>query len=132
MYELLVPVDRNESYALAQAEYVTSLPNAVEDVHATVLHVFPQRDYAGAPPQDFEEVGAAVAAAEAIEDAGVSVERHTEGGNVAAHIVDLAEERDVREIVMGGRKRSGVAKVVLGSTSLDVLLSSDRPVAIVE
>lgn len=130
MYDVLVAVDRNETYAKAQAEYVTALPAAAEAVTARVLYVYPQRDYQGAPPQDFDEIDAAVLAADRIEAAGVEVERRTDGGNVTKRITRHAEAIDADDIVLGGRKRSGVSRVVLGSVTQDVIFAVDRPVTI--
>jgi nucleotide-binding universal stress UspA family protein len=46
-------------------------------------------------------------------------------------IVTAAEERDADLIVMGTRERSRISRVILGSVTLSVLQSSDRPVLIV-
>lgn len=130
MRQLLVPVDRNVDRALEQARYVTNLPNPVDGLEATVFYVFPHQDYEGAPPHEFEEIEAAVRAADHLADAGVSVDRVAVGGEVAETILDRAEDLDADGIVMGGRKRSGVQKVLLGSTALDVMLSAGRPVTL--
>jgi nucleotide-binding universal stress UspA family protein len=127
---VLVPVDRDVGRALEQVAYVTNLPNAGESVDAIVLYVFPHQDYAGAPPHEFEDVEAAVEAADALKTAGVPVDRLAVGAEVVPEILDTAEEFDVDGIVMAGRKRSGVQKVLLGSTSLDTMLSARRPVTI--
>lgn len=130
MYRVLVPVDGDEDRALHQAKYVAGLPDAGEEVEATVLVVFRHQDYAGAPPHDFDEVDAAVRAADYLEEEGVPVDRVSVGGEVARKVVDEAEELDADCLVMGGRKRSGVQKVLLGSTVQDVVLSVERPVTI--
>ncbi|MFB6101368.1 MAG: universal stress protein [Haloplanus sp.] len=127
---VLVPVDRDETRALHQARYVANLPGDPETIEATVCYVFAHQDYRGAPHHEFEEVDAAVAAADYLADEGVSVDRVVTGGEVARTIIDAAEERDVDGIVMGGRKRSGVQKVLLGSTVQDVMVSAERPVTI--
>lgn len=129
MREVLVPVDGDAERALRQVDYLTDLPSA-DGVKATVLYVFPHQDYEGAPPHQFEEVDAAVEAADRLEEAGVSVDRVALGGEVAETILDTADELDVDGIVMGGRKRSGLQKVLLGSTTLDVMLSAGRPVTL--
>lgn len=127
---LVLPVDSNAERVRHQVDYVTGLPSAPDDVVATVLHVFPEQDYDGAPPHEFADVDAAVEAADALEDHGIDVERVAIGGGVEETIVEEAEERGATGIVMGGRKRSGVQEVILGSIAQDVLLSSDRPVTL--
>jgi len=127
---VLVPVDSNGERAREQAAYVAGLPGDPSAIEATVFYVFRHQDYAGAPPHDFADVDSAVAAAEALESAGVTVERVAEGGEVARRILRAAEDRNVDGIVMGGRKRSGVQKVLLGSTVRDVMLSAERAVTL--
>lgn len=130
MYHALLAVDEEEDRALRQAEFVAGLPDAAASVEATVLHVHPHEDYTGAPPHEFEDTAAAVAAADRLADAGLTVHRVVDGGEVARKVLDHADEVDADVIVLGGRKRSGVAKVVMGSVSMDVLISAERPVTI--
>lgn len=125
VYRLLLPVDTSEERARDQAAYVTGLPAASERAEATVLYV---QD--SGTRDEFGENDAAVAAAEVLTDAGVAVERVAAGGRVPQKILSHAVERGVDDIVMGGRKRSGVQKVLLGSVTQDVLLSDERPVTI--
>jgi nucleotide-binding universal stress UspA family protein len=127
---VLLPVDTNVERARHQAEYVARLRDAGADLDATVLHVFPHLDYSGAPSHEFPEVDAAVAAADRLEERGVDVERVAVGGEVARRILAAADERDVDSVVVGGRKRSGVAAALLGSTVRDLLLSATRPVTV--
>ena len=75
-------------------------------------------------------INAAVEAADAIERAGVSVDRVAIGGEVARKILRVAADRSVDSVAMGGRKRSGLQEVLMGSTTQDVLLSAERPVTI--
>lgn len=128
--ELLLPVDGNEKRARHQAEYAARIAETPGMVEATVLYVFRHQDYAGAPPHDFEEVDAAVEAAEYLEAEDVDVERVAVGGEIAETVLEAAEDRDVDSIVMGGRKRSGVQKVLLGSITQDIVLATDRPVTV--
>lgn len=130
MYTVLLAVDRDEDRARKQAAFVTALPEAPGSVEATVLYVFPHQDYSGAPAHDFAEVDAAVGAADHLEDAGIAVDRVAEGGEVTRTILEHADELDADNVVLGGRKRSGVAKVVMGSITMDVLVSTERPVTI--
>lgn len=130
MYPVLVAVDRSEERARHQAEFVSGLPNATSEVEATVLYVFPHQDYSGAPEHSFEEVEAAVLAADTLEEAGVSVNRVAVGGEVTGKVLEHADDIEAEVIVLGGRKRSGVAKVLMGSTAMDVVVSAERPVTV--
>lgn len=125
---VVVPVDTDVERARHQAEYVANLPGAPEAVDATVVHVFPHLDYTGAPDHEFDEVEAAVEAADHLEAQGIDVERLAIGGEVVRRLLDVAAEREADALVVGGRKRSGVQKVLLGSTAQDILLSAERPV----
>lgn len=128
--EVLLAVDRDVERARHQARYVASLPHAPDGVNVTVYYVYPHQDYKGAPEHEFSDVDAAVDAAEMLEDEGFAVERVVEGGEVVRSILGTAEELDVDSVVVGGRKRSGVQKVLLGSIAQDVVLSAERPVTV--
>jgi nucleotide-binding universal stress UspA family protein len=128
MYEILIPVDQDTELANHQAEYVASLPGA-DEVKATVLYVTPREESTGGE-RSFDDVDAAVQAARKLEEAGIPVTRAIDVGTVTQKIVEYADDVDAGEIVLGGRKRSGVAKVLVGSVAQDVIYSTDRPVVI--
>jgi len=130
MYEVLVPVDRSEERAFHQAQYVSRLPNAAAEVEATVLFVVPPGESTRADAVEFSEIDAAVGAANPLEGEGVSVTRTVDAGTPSEQIVRSTTDLDADEIVTGGRKRSGVSRVLLGSTVQDVMLSVERPVTI--
>lgn len=127
---VLVPVDRSVERARDQAEYVANLVDAPANVEATVLYIFEHQDYKGAPHHEFDEIEAAVEAAEFLESRDIPVERVAEGGELSRIILDMAEEHESDNIVVGGRKRSGLQRVLLGSVSQDIVLSATRPVTI--
>jgi nucleotide-binding universal stress UspA family protein len=134
MHRVLMPVDTSEDRALAQADYVTSLPDAAESVEAYVLFVFTEDS--DDLPQEFEKfksasrIGSVRRAKEALEEAGVEVTILEDSGDTEADILDEAETYDADSIVLGGRKRSPVGKAIFGSVTQGVILNSERPVVV--
>lgn len=137
MYHVLVPVDANEQRALTQARYVASLPAAAEAVVATVLFVYhgeatdPElppsvEQFAGDPTR----VASVRRAVERLRDAGVETHVVGESVDTVESIRRHAEREDVDAIVMGGRKRSPVGKLLLGSVTQSVVRNTDRPVVV--
>lgn len=130
MYEILIPVDQDTERAHSQVDYVTSRPGS-EETSATVLHVTP-REESPEGKREFDEVDAAVEAANRLEEAGVDVRRAADVGTVTRKIEEYADEHSAEEIIMSGRKRSGVQKVLVGSVTQDVIFSTDLPVIITD
>ncbi|MDF9744939.1 universal stress protein [Natrinema salsiterrestre] len=134
MHRVLIPVDTNEDRALAQVDYVTSLPNAEEAVEAYILFVFTENS--DDLPQEFEKfksasrIGSVRRAQEALEEAGVEVTILEDSGDTEDDILSEADAYDVDSIVLGGRKRSPVGKAIFGSVAQGIILSSDRPVVV--
>ncbi|PCR91670.1 universal stress protein [Natrinema ejinorense] len=134
MYRVLMPVDTSEDRALAQAEYVASLPNAADTVEAYILFVF--TGDSEELPREFENfksasrIGSVRRAQEALEEAGVDVTILEDSGDTEEDILEEAEAFDVDSIVLGGRKRSPVGKAIFGSTTQGIILNSDRPVVV--
>lgn len=55
----------------------------------------------------------------------------TQGGNVAAAIIDYAERHGFDHIVTGSLGRTGLARLMLGSVAADVVAKAHCPVTIV-
>lgn len=134
MYRVLVPVDTDESRAIAQAEHVASLPDAANAVEVLLLFVF---DESGEDVPDEHKrfntatrVGAVRRASERLEAAGVSVDVFEDSGDPAERILAAAEEHEVDAIVVGGRKRSAVGKALFGSVAQAVLRGTTVPVTV--
>lgn len=64
-------------------------------------------------------------------EAGVDAETVVATGNPARGILKVAEDRDVDQIVMGSRGRSGVGRVLFGSVAESVTRRASVPVTIV-
>lgn len=134
MYRVLLPVDAEESRALAQAAYVISLPDAANAVEVLLLFVF--EESAADVPDEHKRyntatrVGAVRRAQEHLEEAGVSVDVLEDSGDPAERILAVAEEREPDSIVVGGRKRSAVGKALFGSVAQEVLRGTAVPVVV--
>lgn len=125
MTRVLLSIDAEESRARSQANTVLDLFGA-DDLAVDLLHVF-EENPEGATAQQLASVRRAK---EILEAEGVEVTVQGESGNPAERIIDHADREDVDAIVIAGRKRSPAGKVVFGSTTQDVILSTDRSVLV--
>lgn len=139
MYHVLLPVDSEEGSGEASVEALLGLPG-VEETTVTILHVFEEftafDDGGGAVSSeafyDPSDVPDTVAAArERLEEAGVETDVRVEHGEPPAVIQEVAMELGVDHIVMAGRKRTPVGKVLFGSAAQAVILSASVPVTVV-
>lgn len=132
MYHVLLPVDEDSDRARSQAEYVAGLPDAAASVEVTLLHVF--GDDGADIPDEFKRsatrVSAVRRAEEHLEKAGVEVHVLDDSGDAAERILATADDREVDEIVVGGRKRSSVGKAIFGSVTQAVLRGTSIPVVV--
>jgi nucleotide-binding universal stress UspA family protein len=126
MVRLLVALDDNLSQARAQINAVESMVETADGAEAYLLHVF-----------DDNPEGASVHQVEAVretkdrlEAAGVTVELLESSGDPAGEILRYAEEYDVDQICVGGRKRTPAGKALFGSVTQDVILGTHCPVLV--
>jgi nucleotide-binding universal stress UspA family protein len=136
MYSTLLPVHTNVERALSQAEYVARLAEEGLDVHAYVLFVFTGEERSPETPDEMKgfdsptRVDAVKRVMTVLDDADVEYSIQEDSGEVAADILADADELDVDEVVLGGRKRSPAGKILFGSVTQEVLLNTDRPVTV--
>jgi nucleotide-binding universal stress UspA family protein len=126
MVRLLVALDDDLSQARAQINAVESMVETADGAEAYLLHVF-----------DDNPEGASVHQVEAVretkdrlEAAGVTVEFLESSGDPAGEILRYAEEYDVDQICVGGRKRTPAGKALFGSVTQDVILGTHCPVLV--
>lgn len=125
MYEYLVTVDGNEARARVQAETVADQPENATDIHATILHVFSDDDSGSV-----EEITAATVARDVLEDAGIDVDLDESVGDPTTAILETAEQVDANRLCVAGRKRTPTGKVIFGSVTQGIILSTSRPVLV--
>ena len=150
MYRVLLPADRNESRARAQAEAVLELPVAAGDLLVDVVHVHDDvsiTDPEWAAGSSFAETYAeemaenvrnadripssVEAAVESLKSSDIECAVHERSGEPAEEILEFAVEHDSDAIFLGVSRRSPVGKVLFGSVVQAVILDSDRPVTVV-
>lgn len=143
MYRVLVPVDIDRARARGQVEAILDLPEAAENVHVDVLHVFERIDmpaeeagegYIEELSREIEDARQLPQAVDTVVDglaeAGIEAEVHSVTGDPGPAILGVAEELAVDALVVGVRQRSPVGKVLFGSVVQGVILDSDRPVIV--
>lgn len=143
---ILAAIDESQN-STAIIDVAADLARAFDDP-LVVLHVVPEdrasehlallRDIPGFEESDVtDEAERAADFAETMAEMTLSTEdgeRLSTAGRVGkptSQILDFASDLDARHLVIGGRKRSPVGKVVFGSTTQAVLLDADRPVTTV-
>jgi nucleotide-binding universal stress UspA family protein len=128
VYRTLIPLDSSERRAAAQAEAVAALPDVENSVTAILVHVFERRT--GTEPPPVTQLSSGGLVHDVLTEAGVDVETATRRGDPASEILEVARERDVDSIVIGGRKRSSLGKILFGSVTQAVLKRTNRPVTV--
>jgi len=139
MFQVLLPVDVDEDRAFAAAQAITSLPDGKKPIQVTILNVQEKVDVAddsgGASSEtwynehDFPESVTKVE--EFLKNSGFVVEKRREHSDPAKKIIEIANEINADRIVMSGRKKSPVGKVLFGSVTQAVLLNGNVPVTVI-
>lgn len=127
MYEIVVGIDDSEQRAKAEANTILDMPLEQEEVHVTLLHDFTENPE-GASVTD---IAAVRRAREILEDGGLNVTLEESSGDPAEELIELADEVDADLLVVAGRKRTPTGKVLFGSVTQGVILSTQRPVLVV-
>ncbi|MFB6195594.1 MAG: universal stress protein [Haloplanus sp.] len=140
MYDsILVPIDGSDpsDAAIEHARRLATDQGAtVHVIHAIELPK-PSAPVGNVPPtviEDIEEESEEMVqeAVDGLAAEGVDAEGHTFEGVPEEVIPDYVEDHDIDLIVMGTHGRTGVKRVVLGSTTERTLRTVDVPVLTVE
>lgn len=132
MFQVLVPVDDDEDRALDQARFAASLPHASDSVEVTLAHAFTGEERRLPKDEPMETTVRSVKKAlEHLREADVDVAVEELELPPDEGILHLADELDADLIAMGGKRRSPVGKLIFGSDTRQVIVNSDRTVAVV-
>lgn len=126
MVHLLLALDDDLSQAHAQIEAVENMVETADGAEAYLLHVFENNPEGGS----INQIEAVRETRDRLEAAGVAVELLSSSGDPAEEILGYAEEYDVDQICVGGRKRTPAGKALFGSVTQDVVLGTHRPVLV--
>ncbi|QIO24955.1 universal stress protein [Haloarcula sp. JP-L23] len=126
MLRELIALDTPLPQANAQIAAVEDMVQSGQEMEAYLLHVFGDNPEGASVGQ----VEAVREAKEHLEDLGVDVELLESSGAPADEILVYAEEYDVDQICVGGRKRSPTGKALFGSVTQEVILGTNRPVLV--
>ena len=136
---IVVGVDGSESSTAAlkwTARLAKTLGSQVIAVYAVDVPAYYPEPY-GLPVQFDTEWRAAIESefenkwCQPLKAAGVKYRAVIEDGRAASVITDVADRENADIVVVGRRGRSGVAELLLGSTSHELVLHSRRPVLVI-
>jgi nucleotide-binding universal stress UspA family protein len=135
---VLLPVDTGEERAIAAAEAAASLPNASETVEVTILNVEKEIEVvndASVESEDWYDEDdyptSVKKAMTVLRHYNIAAKKRRAHGEPAKTIIKVANEITADRIIMTGRKKTPVGKVLFGSVTQSVLLSADTPVTVI-
>lgn len=138
MYDkILVPTDGSEGAEVAVSHAINIAEKFDAEVH-TVYVVDVRADSTGdimtSMMGQFEEIGekATDAIAEELEENGITAVTDVGPGIPHKEINNYVEENDIDLIVMGTHGRTGLGRILMGSTTEKVVRTADVPVMTVK
>jgi nucleotide-binding universal stress UspA family protein len=116
-------------HSAAIADYLVGRVGPDDEVHA----VNSQKGEDATSAEDVRDGEDALNAIQSRLGDVTTVETHQfiRGNDPAEDVLGYADEVDADEVVIGVRKRNPTSKVVFGSTAQNILLRSNRPMAVV-
>jgi len=137
---VIAAVDRSDGARVVEEGRKTASAHGLP-LH--VVHTLSETDFRDLERASFETSGksldmdqirslAETIATEAIEEAGVEADEIVGlVGKPSQRVLEYAEDVDAEYVVVGGRKRSSVGKVLFGSVTQSILLNAECPVVTV-
>ena len=138
--KIVVGVDGSEhaKYALQwAARMAKGTDSEVVAVYAIIPPVYFDTGYAAMPVQYDEDWRAEMKRqlegewTKPLADAGVKFRTTMQDGRAAGVIAAVADAEDADVLIVGRRGRGGVAELVLGSVSHELVLQSKRPILVI-
>lgn len=126
MVRILLALDDDIPQARAQTNAIKDIVEPAGSAEVYLLHVFGDNPE-GASVQQVEAVREA---RERLESENVDVHLLEASGSPSDEILRFADEYDVDQICVGGRKRSPAGKALFGSVTQDIILGTHRPVLV--
>lgn len=126
MYKILVAIDDKDEHVAAQMDAIEDMVAVSDETVVYLIHVFTDNQ-SGASIHQIEGVRDAK---QRLESLGLEVRLVETSGDPAEEIRKYAEEYDVNQICVGGRKRSPTGKALFGSVTQDVILGTAKPVLV--
>jgi len=113
-------------------DIVHVIPQDEADSHLRELRQFDQfSDFSiDQEKQSAAQIAERVVQATIDEDSSVLVSGVGRVGDPAETILEVADDRDPRYLVIGGSRRSPTGKAIFGSTTQSVLLQTNHPVVV--
>jgi nucleotide-binding universal stress UspA family protein len=141
--KILVPVDGSPA-SLRAVDFAIKMAGQNPGTTLVLLHVsnIPAIDLAGVPEAmatDWVQEAASQASVQALKDATgkceggcVVFKTLTRTGQTAKAIAQVAQEEDVKHIVMGTRGLGGIQGLLLGSVATQVIHLADVPITLIK
>lgn len=126
MYEILAAIDDEDEHVAAQMDAIEEMVAISGETVVHLIHVFTDNQ----PGASIQQIEGVRDAKRHLESLGIKVQLAETSGDPAEEIRKYAEEYDVDQICVGGRKRSPTGKALFGSVTQDVILGTARPVLV--
>jgi|AntRauMinimDraft_3_1070383.scaffolds.fasta_scaffold00235_9 nucleotide-binding universal stress UspA family protein len=145
MYQIVIPIDKDENRAMSAAKFVTELGNESgldadpENISVSIINVFEKfqaiDDGGNVQSEDLYDEDtfpdSVTAARDHLVAADIQVDVERRHGDPEKEIIKYAESNDPDTIIIAGRKRSPVGKALFGSVTQHIILNTELPVTIV-